>query len=193
MIFGHSMGGAVASLFLERHPDIFSRAALCAPMIEANLGSIPRPVVKAMCHCFKFFGLRKKRVFVSNPYTGPENFDTSCATGRERFDWYDKLKQNHREYWNNGPTYAWTLEAIRVNKWLLAPGAPEKIACPVRLYSADHDHSVMAEPQKQFISRVKQGERIFVKDSRHEIYRSTDEVLFPWWHDVLTFLKKGAE
>ncbi|MBR3739198.1 MAG: alpha/beta hydrolase [Clostridia bacterium] len=193
MIFCHSMGGAVTSLFLERHADVFCRAALCAPMIAANLGGIPQPVITVLCHFFKLLGRGKKRVFVSKPYAGPEDFDTSCATSRERFDWYDKVKQDHREYWNNGPSYAWTLEAIRVNKWLLAPGAVEKIACPVRLYSADKDGSVMPEPQKQFIERVKQGERVFVKDSRHEIYRSTDEVLFPWWHDVLAFLKQGAE
>ncbi len=193
MIFAHSMGGAVASLFLERHPDVFSRAVLCAPMIAANLGGIPQPVTTALCHVFEMLGMGKKRVFVSKPYAGPEDFDTSCANGRERFDWYDQLKQKHKEYWNNGPSYSWTLEAIRVSKWLLAKGAAEKITCPVRLYSADDDHSVMPEPQKLFISRVKQGERVFVKDSRHEIYRSKDEVLFPWWHDVLSFLKKGAE
>ena len=193
MIFCHSMGGAVTSLFLERHPEVFSRAALCAPMIMANLGGIPQPVITVLCHFFKLLGRGKKRVFVSKPYAGPEDFDTSCATGRERFDWYDKIKQDHREYWNNGPTYSWTLEAIRVNKWLLAPGAGEKIACPVRLYSADKDGSVMPEPQKQFISRVRQGERVFVKGSRHEIYRSTDEVLFPWWHDVLAFLLEGVK
>ena len=193
MIFGHSMGGAVTSLFLERHPDIFSRAALCAPMIAANLSGMPKQVISILCRLYKLAGMGKKRVFVSKPYAGPEDFDTSCATGRERFDWYDKVKQDHREYWNNGPTYAWTLEAIRVNKWLLAPGAPEKIACPVRLYTADDDHSVMPEQQQRFISRVKQGERVFVKGSRHEIYRSTDAVLFPWWHDVLAFLKAGAE
>ena len=193
MIFAHSMGGAVTSLFLERHQDVFSRAALCAPMIAANLGGMPPSVITALCHFFKLCGQGKKRVFVSKPYDGPENFDTSCATGRERFDWYDRLKHETRDYWNNGPSYSWTLEAIRVNKWLMAPGAAEKIACPVRLYSADDDHSVMPEPQKQFISRVRQGERVFVKGSRHEIYRSADEVLFPWWHDVLAFLKQGAE
>ena len=134
-----------------------------------------------------------KRVFISKPYDGPEDFNTAFATGRERFEWYDKVKHAHREYWNNGPSYSWTLEAIKVSKWLLAPGEPEKIACPVKLYTAEDDASVYPEPQKQFIGRVKQGEWAFVKGSKHEIYRSADDVLFPWWHDVLAFLKKGAE
>ncbi|MBR0227313.1 MAG: alpha/beta hydrolase [Clostridia bacterium] len=193
MIFAHSMGGAVTSLFLERHPDVFSRAALCAPMIAADVGSIPRPIVKIMCRCFKLIGMGGKRVFISKPYDGPEDFDTSFATGRERFDWYDGVKQEHEEYWNNGPSYSWTLEAIKVTKWLLKRGEPEKIACPVKLYTAEDDACVLPEPQKQFIGRVKQGEWAFVKGAKHEIFRSEDSVLFPWWHDVLAFLKKGAE
>ena len=193
MIFSHSMGGAVTSLFLERHPEVFSRAALCAPMIAANLGGIPRPAINAMCRCFKLFGQGKKRVFVSKPYAGPEDFATSCATGKERFDWYDRVKHDKKEFWNNGPTYSWTLESIKVTKWLLAPGAAEKIACPVRLYTAENDFSVLPDAQKQFIDRVKQGKQVFVKDARHEIYRSTDEVLFPWWHDVLEFLKGNSQ
>lgn len=193
MIFAHSMGGAVTSLFLERHPDVFSRAALCAPMIAADVGSIPRPIVKIMCRCFKLIGMGGKRVFISKPYDGPEDFDTSFATGRERFDWYDGVKQEHEEYWNNGPSYSWTLEAIKVTKWLLKRGEPEKIACPVKLYTAEDDACVLPEPQKQFIGRVKQGEWAFVKGAKHEIFRSEDSVLFPWWHDVLAFLKKGGE
>ncbi len=193
MIFAHSMGGAVTSLFLERHPDVFSRAALCAPMIAANLGNIPGTAVHAMCRCFKLIGRGKKRVFISKPYEGPEDFATGFATSRERFDWFDQVKHDHQEYWNNGPSYSWTLEAIRVTRWLLAAGEPEKIACPVRLYTAEDDACVYPEPQQRFISRVKRGERVFVKGSRHEIYRSEDKVLFPWWHDVLAFLQKGAE
>ena len=85
------------------------------------------------------------------------------------------------------------MESIGVTRRILAPGAPEKIACPVLLTSADHDGSVMPEPQKQFIARVPGGERIFVKDSRHEIFRSVNEVLFPWWHHVLEFFHDNLQ
>ena len=200
MIFAHSMGGAVTGLFLERHADIFSRAALCAPMIAPQTAGMPRLTVEMMCRFFKLIGQGKRRVFISKPYDGPEDFNAGFASSRVRFassrvrfDWYDKIKKKHREFWNNGPSYSWTLEAIKVTKRLLASGAPEKIACPVKLYTAENDNSVLPEPQQQFIGRVKRGERVLVKGAMHEIFRSTDEVLFPWWHDVLTFLKKGAE
>lgn len=189
VIFAHSMGGAVAGLFLERHPEVFSRAALCAPMIAANRNGIPYYLGRAICRTAKMAGKGAQRIFMSRPYAGPEDFATSCATGKERFDWYDAVKAAHPEFHNNGPTYGWTLESLKVTRWLLAKGAVEKIACPVKLYTADEDHSVLPAPQKLFIRRVRQGQHQFVAGSRHEIYRSADEVLFPWWHDVLAFLK----
>ena len=190
VVFAHSMGGAVTSLFLESHPEVFSRAALCAPMIAPNLGGVPPIVVKAICVGARLLGKGKKRIFTSRPYDGPEAFETSCASGRERFDWYNRVKDTTPAYHNNGPTYGWTDQSIQVTRRILKKGEVEKITCPVLLSTAQIDSSVMPAPQGKFIQRVKQGRRIFVEGARHEIFRSNDEVLFPWWHEVLTFLKE---
>ncbi|MBO4883905.1 MAG: alpha/beta hydrolase [Clostridia bacterium] len=188
-IFAHSMGGAVASLFLERHPDVFRKAVLCAPMIAPNTGA-PLFAVKLLCGAPILLGKGASRPSFTKPYSGPENFATSCASGRERFEWYDKVKASHPEYQNNSPSFRWTWEAMGVTKKLLAPGAPEKIACPVRLYAAEKDGSVLPGPQQAFIARVKDGIRRQVPGSKHEIYRSPDAVLFPWWHEILDFYKQ---
>ena len=189
LLFAHSMGGAVSSLYLEKGNVPFERAALCAPMIAPNRGGIPFHAARAICLAGKLAGKAKGRMPTSQPYSGPENFDTSCATGRERFDWYEALRVATPAFQNNGPSFNWTLEALNVTAKLLSPGAPERIAIPVRLYTAERDESVLPEFQKRFIARVPHGERVFVKAAKHEIYRSEDAVLYPWWHDVLTFLK----
>ncbi len=193
MVFAHSMGGAVTSLFLERCPEVFSRAVLCAPMIAPNLSGVPAFAVSAICRTAKLFGCGKGRLFLSKPYSGPEDFATSCATDPDRFAWYDAVKASHPEYHNSSPTYSWVLESVHVTRMILAPGAPERISCPVLLFTADQDFSVLPGPQKDFINRVPSGKHVFVSSSRHEIYRSTDEVLFPWWHSVLEFfIEEGA-
>ena len=189
MVFCHSMGGAVTALYLEQHPDTFTRAVFCAPMIAPNLGGIPAAAIGAVCRCAKAVGNGKKRVFISKPYAGPEDFETSAASGKVRFAWYNQIKDTHKEFQNNGPTYCWTLEAVNVTKRILAPGAVERITCPARVYGAENDGSVMGEPQASFAARLKNGSRTVVPGSRHEIYRSPDAVLFPWWHEILTFIK----
>ena len=187
-IFAHSMGGAVTALFLEQHPDVFQKAVLCAPMIAPNRGGIPFVMSEIILGGAKLLGKGKKRIFTSKPYAGPENFDTSCASGRARFDWFDAVKAAKAQFHNNGPTYNWTFGSVNVTRKILRPGAVERIACPVRLYAAQEDNSVLPEAQKKFIARVRTGERIEVPGSRHEIYRSGDDVVFPWWEDVLKFL-----
>lgn len=187
VLFAHSMGGAVSSLYLEAHPDAFARVALCAPMIAPNLHGIPAPIGKVICGVPKLLGKGRQRMFISRPYVYPDNFATSCATDRARFDWYETRRRDEPLFSNNGPTYGWTLEAIGVTAKILAPGEVERIAAPVRVYGAEDDNQVLPKPQERFAARLRQGSRTVVKGSKHEIYRSTDEVLFPWWHGILEF------
>ncbi len=186
-VFSHSMGGAVTGLFMEDHPDVFDRAVFCAPMIAPNSGGIPISAGKLICRGMKLMGRGGRRVFTSRPYAGAENFETSCAASRERFEWYDAIRVNTPRFQNNGPSYDWVLQSFSVTGWLLAPGAVEKITVPVRVYSAESDHSVLPDEQKLFADRLIRGRLIRVPGSRHEIYRSADEVLFPWWHEILAF------
>ena len=188
-LFCHSMGGAVAALYMERHPDTFARAALCAPMIAPSTGGVPLPVSLLICDGAALAGKSDKRMFISKPYSGPEDFATSCASCRERFQWYDDLKAATPAYQNNGGTFGWVGNALKVTRQILKSGQPEKIRTKVRLYSAALDNTVLPGPQKTFAGRLPDGSFQVVANAKHEIYRSEDSVLFPWWHDVLAFLK----
>ena len=186
-LLAHSMGGAVSALYLERHADVFARAALCSPMIAASLGGLPAPLARVICGAGARLIGRKKRVFVSKPYAGPEAFEGSAASGRARFDWYEAVRAGTPAFQNNGPSYGWMLQALRVTGMILADGAVERIATPTRVYTAGDDTVVLPEAQQAFAARLKHGERVVVPGARHEIYRSTDDVLFPWWHGILEF------
>ena len=192
-VFGHSMGGAVVSLFLEQYPCIFHAAVLSSPMIAPNLRGVPVPLASMMAGFARLLGKEKKNPFFMSLYAGPEDFSTSCATDQERFAWYDEIKADHREFQNSVPSYRWSAEAMRVTKRILSPGNPEKISCPVLLFTSDQDRSVLPGPQQDFISRIPQGRHVFVKDSRHEIYRSENKVLYPWWHQVISFYLETAD
>lgn len=189
MIFAHSMGGAVASLFLERRHDVFSAAALCAPMIAPVTG-VPAAVASSMAKVLSLRNRGRSNPFFMKPYAGPEDFESSCATDPVRFAWYDAQKATHQEYQNSVPSARWIAESVAVTKKILAAGAPESISCPVLLSTAEHDNSVLPEPQKLFIARVPAGRHLFVKDARHEIFRSVNKVFFPWWHEILSFFRE---
>ncbi len=189
MVFSHSMGGAVTSLYLEKYPETFSAAALCAPMIAPQTMGAPAFLTEALTAAACLFGRGDCHPFFMKPYSGPEDFETSCATDPARFAWYDAVKASRGEFRNSVPTYRWSLEAIRVTGKILRSGAPESISCPVLLSTAELDGSVLPGPQEKFISRVPKGRHLFVKGARHEIFRSVNSVFFPWWHENLIFLK----
>ena len=71
---------------------------------------------------------------------------------------------------------------------MLAPGAVERIDIPMWLFTAEDDGSVMPDAQEAFVARLRNGRRTLVPGSKHEIYRSPDGVLFPWWRGILGFL-----
>ncbi len=193
VLFSHSMGGAVSGLFLEKHGDVFDRAVFCAPMIAPRRGGTPLPVIIAICLGMKMLGKGRERPAISKPYSGPENYESSYATGQARFNWYSELRDRTPEYHTNGPTYQWTLEAMNVTAKLLKPGAVERIGIPVRIYGAENDGAVVQEKQQKFADRLKDGNRKVIIGAKHEIYRSKDEVLFPWWHEVLEFFAETGE
>ena len=47
-LFGHSMGGAVATLFLEDYPEYFDAAVLSSPMHRMNTGGLASWKIKAI-------------------------------------------------------------------------------------------------------------------------------------------------
>ena len=188
-LFSHSMGGAVSALFLERYTDVFSAAVFCAPMIAPDTHGIPAAAASSVCRAAKAIGRDKRHPFFMKGYSGPEDFNTSCATDPARFAWYDSVKASRKEFQNSVPTYRWTQESIAVTKKILAAGAPESISIPVLLSTAENDSSVKPGPQQEFIGRVPKGRHIFVNKARHEIYRSVNDVFFPWWHQVIEFLR----
>lgn len=192
-LFAHSMGGAVASLFLEHGNHQIAGAVFSSPMIAPYIRSVPVPLAAAVAGAACILGRGKHRPFFMKPYSGPENFSTSCATDPDRFAWYDAIKESHPEFRNSVPSYRWTYEAIHVTKAILADGNPEKISCPLMLFSAETDYSVERDPQQVFISRIRNGRFISVPGSRHEIFRSQDDVLFPWWHLVVAFLNENCK
>lgn len=187
-VFCHSMGGAVTALYLERHPGVFDRAVMSSPMIAPDLKGLPRWAARLLCRVNLMTGRGKRRLMGTKPYEYPEAFDTAPANGRARFDWYETLRRDHPEFRNNAPTYGWILQSIDVTDKILAPGQVERIDAEVVLYTAQLEDTVLTEPQARFIHRVPRGRQVTVSAAKHEIYRSEDPVLFPWWQDAIGFL-----
>ena len=192
MLHAHSMGGAVAALYMEKHPDVFEKAILSAPMIAPQRGGFPMFAAKLACLVPIVFGKGNRRTFISGEYPGHEEFQDSCATSRARFDYYEQIRTATPVFQNFSPTYRWTLEALRVTPKILRKSAPEGIRTEILLLQAELDTMVIPDVQRKFIDRVPRGQLVEVTGAKHEIYRSHDGVLRPVTERMLAFINPGT-
>ncbi len=183
----HSMGGAVGALYLEKHPEDFKCAVLSSPMIAPYTNGVPTPAALAICSMMTNVGRGKHRIMMSPGYTGHENFATSCASSKARFDWFDEMKFDEKLFHNSSPTYQWTVESIHVTNRILKPGEVEKIRIPVLVMQASEDHSVLNGPMDRFVQRLPKGRKERFEGTRHEIFRGTDKDVCHWMDEILTF------
>ncbi len=188
-LFAHSMGGGVSALYLERGGDFFARALLSSPMIAVKYRGIPRPLVGALCATAALFGAGKRRPFMLHPAREPQDeaFAYSSATCEARWSAYQQCKVREALYRSTKPSYAWTREALRCPRKILAKGAPERIRAEVLLLAAEHEHLVERAEQELFIARVPQGRLVEIKGAKHELYFAHDEILHPYLDTVLNF------
>ena len=180
VLFGHSMGGAVAGFLLMRRPEAFSAAVLSSPMIAPSSAPVPNWAVGAITGCMSFLGKGKERAFIGKPFDAEaETFENSCATSRERYAYYAQKRAGHRHLQNCSPSYRWAREAVGVTRGLLNRQNLARIQTPVLLFQGKKDTIVLLPEQKRFADGVGQG-RLVQCDAKHEIYFSEDAVLRPY-------------
>lgn len=188
-LYAHSMGGAVAALYLERGGAHFEKAVLSSPMIAMQYKRVPRPLGYAACAAMGVLGLGKRRFIGMReaPLPAEERVTLSGADSEARFLAYRAVKEQEPLLRASRPTVAWVREALGCTREILKKGAPERIAIPVRVYAAEHEVLVQEGPQRAFAARVPQGSFFPVAGVKHEIYFTTDDKLHPYLRGVLDF------
>ncbi len=189
ILFAHSMGGAVAALYLEQHPGFFQKAVLSSPMVVPSSGGIPLIFAKTLVAVLRLFGQSEKRAFISQEYPGHEEFEDACSDSRPRFEHYEALKSATKTLQNYSPTYGWVGESLRVKNMILRHHAPEKVTIPVKLYIAENDTIVDRKPQEQLAAALPNCSMELIKGSKHEIYGSTDDILDGYLNSLFAFLE----
>ncbi len=189
-LFGHSMGGAVAGQYLSQHPVTFRRAVLTAPMIAPKTASLPGWLVEMMAFFLSITGNGKKRVFTYGDFDENTPFETSADTSLRRFEYYHQKRVHYRHLRTTAPTYGWLLQGVRVTRSLLSRANCATVQAPVLLFQAESDDFVLPSPQKKYVARIPHGELVHVKNCKHEIYMSTNEILQPYLDQILSFFAK---
>lgn len=187
-LFAHSMGGAVAMLYMQKHPNVFKKAVLSAPMVDLQYRGLTRAAAIFACRFCALTGRAQKPVFIAKKDHENEPFKGSLALSPERFSYLREQRGSDPLLSGGAPSYAWSLGALGVRGEILKKGAPERITAPVLILAAEHERLVSPEGQRLLAARLPAATLKTVFGSKHEILSANDEILHPVLEYVLDFL-----
>lgn len=191
ILFGHSMGGCISALFLERYPEYFKKAILNAPMMKIDTGSTNHSVANLIANIACAVKLGDKFVLGQGPFVEIPDFQGSATCCEERYLYYYNKLINKSELQRSGASFRWLKEGVRATKEVTNLNNVEKVKIPVLLFQAELDTFVKPEGQNKFVQGATNCKKVFVKGAKHEIYLEKDKILYPYLDMVLDFINEN--
>lgn len=191
-LIGHSMGGAISTLYLQQHPQVFQKAALSAPMHGIN-GKLAYDEWDAcrLASAVTLFSTEGYAGFADKPYVAG-SFDGNELTGSEqRYQWMQRLYQDHPQLQLGGATWGWLDQACSVLPQIQQQA--NKIKIPVLVMQAELDSIVSATAQQEFCTVLAEnpnsgcvGGLQVIKGAKHELLFEQDDIRQQVLKKVLT-------
>lgn len=189
-LFGHSMGGCVSALFLEKYPDTFKAAVLTSPMLKMLFGTMPDFAVGTLAVVSQALNWKARPLSGAAAFSPEPDFENSCATSEPRYLYTLKQQTAHKAYQTSVPTYGWVVEAMKATEELQKNAA--EVIIPVLICQAGLDTLVDNAGQDSFAEHAANARIVRFPKAKHEIYRSPAEELEGYYGEIFDFYSKNS-
>ena len=187
-LYGHSMGGCIAALYMEAYPKDFEKGILSCPMLDIDTMGVPKPLGRAFGRVMLRLGQGEKYLgSQEQDFTGRDTFENGCANSCERFDYWLALQKKDKYHQTSAGTISWMSASLAAEKKVHKNVA--KIEIPILLVQADEDQMVRLPGQNKFVSKCADARLVNIKGSKHEINNGIFEMREKYWKAILGFLK----
>ena len=189
ILIGHSMGGAIASLYVETYRKDFDALVLSSPMHQPEL--ISKNLTKRVC---KFVEKREKNnnyIIGEKPYDeGRVDFEENLLThSKVRYELENLAYQMEPQVKIGGPSVHWIAEACKGSA--MSVELARNIEIPVLLMQASADKIVNLQPQNEFCKNVgNQCRGIVIEKAYHELFVEKDLLRNKALSAMLDFISK---
>ncbi len=187
ILFAHSMGGAIGTLFLEKYSNYFKCAVLSSPMHRMVLGKFKPWQVKLICSTMTAIGKGNNIVPGQREFDGINIWEKSSSVSKTRYDFQFNKRLEVPEYTTYGGTHAWTIASIKATDRLLKNAS--YVTTPVLLCEAGRDRLVDNEGHRIFIERT--GDYVTYKifpEAKHEIFNGDEKTREEYWTCVFDYI-----
>lgn len=175
-LFAHSMGGAIAALYLSEQSSKIKSAVLSAPMFEPIVKNVPTLIAREGLRVGKVIFGGKRKFFLSEEFNPETKFYYTYGLSEARFKKNMKLRCENEMYQSTPMSFGWVRGSLTVGKRILSRRIIGKIETPILIISAREDKMVNNKMQEQFFSRCKNCEFESIEHATHAIL-SSDEVI----------------
>ncbi len=181
----HSMGGAIATRYLQSYPGTIQAAVLLSPMMGFNSGTIPENVAEILVKKAE----QMNQWLSDKPwyFLGQQNFiptlftDNKLSHSPARYQEYIDLYLSVPEIQLGGVTVKWLVEGIKAQEEIFVN--LDKITCPVQVIQASDDIIIKNQAQNDFCLKLHQrmplscpnGKPVVIEGAYHELLFEVDE------------------
>jgi lysophospholipase len=189
-ILAHSMGGCIATRFLEKYPDSVDAVVLSSPMLEINTGSFPPVIAYAVSAFATALGMGKEYALGQGPRDDdPYFFDFTTTHSYARWSkWEEDLIPNNPAIKSGGATYGWLQRSMEAGAFAQMQAA--RVSTPVLLLQDEEDSYVNPGGQDNFCNNADDCTKVYFFGSRHEILMETDMIRNLALDNIRSFLRK---
>lgn len=202
LLFGHSMGGGIATALIEKYPDLFDRAVLSSPML---LPTMPLPVWAARAASSVMTAIGRGGDPVPN-MAGYEAYTESIIaskkkTGRyeegsnvaldARTGWYMAHRTPDLRRHTIRPSWDWIRAALAMDRAVMKKSAIARISTPVILFNGGRDTAVRSQAEGLFITRARRASapvRFYhFKRGHHELFSDMPDITSRYYTMIISF------
>ena len=190
ILFAHSMGGAVSTLFLESYPDMFTKALLSSPMYRVRNLKIKPPLQRVLTVLIKAAHREKTLAPMEKHFDEMEAFETSSMLSKARYDYMFRLRMQDVHNRSYGASLGWGLASLTAMRKLMEGAG--NIRIPVTIFAAGNDGLVDTDVFEAFRKKVPQTEILWYPQSKHEIYNALNDERLRFYADLFERLNTEA-
>lgn len=186
VLYAHSMGGAVGTLFLEQYPGYFDSAILSCPMFAIKTDGVPSILIRLLRAKIRLLHQEKKPFPGGKHWDGQPVYETSSAMSKARYMYIfnQRLKDSH--YHTNMFSNGWGTASFRAVKMLFKN--IDKIDVPILLFNSGNDSFVEAKGHYTFAEKTSKTELVVYEAAKHELFNATKEIRRDYLSRIFEFL-----
>ena len=188
VLFGHSMGGAIAAMYLEKYPGEYDAGILSSPMLGLDFGRTPKIGIRAAAAVSRVARQDFNILPGHTLFDGVPDFPHSNALSEVRYNYQFNLRCDDRDYQTWAGTNGWLRASMRAISSIHKNA--KKIQVPVCILEAGKDTTVDNAGTDAFEQKVDSSTIYVFPDAKHELYNADEKNRERWYTLIFQYLKK---